>query len=88
MEGCPDKVYISSWNTHLELIMQSLLFGLLFGVINTILERIKLSRKSFAIIVIIKLLIYILSLAVIGMIHNFVFYRFNLLDELTYSKLS
>ena len=45
-ENALTDYYDSGW-AHLELLIQGIVFGLLFGCINTLTDRTRLRRKSF-----------------------------------------
>lgn len=54
--------YLESGYIHLEIIVQGILFGILFGLINYVADNTKIRRKSFGAIILIKSFLYLFSL--------------------------
>ena len=53
--------YLNSGYAFLEIGLQGLFFGIMFGLINLFLERSKLARKSFGAIILIKTALYTIA---------------------------
>lgn len=81
------KEYSNSWYSHLEIILQSLFFGLLFASINSILDRTYLRKKSFGHIIFIKSFLYGISLIIAGFFVYSVFYIFDILPYFKHSQV-
>ena len=73
--------YFSSWKPHLELLMTGIVFGFLFGVINTITENPKLRMRSFGTVILVKSLLYFLALFIVFAIISLVFIVFELVSD-------
>jgi len=72
------KDYLETWIIHFELIMGTILFGLLFNVINTVTDKTFIHKKSFGYIIFFKSLLYICMVFIVFIIVYGVFYIFNL----------
>ncbi len=79
--------YIYSWKPHLELIMQSIIFGFIFSLINTFTERSALRKYSLGIIITVKSIMYIIALFLVGYFTNIFFLTFGIVSEETYYEL-
>lgn len=60
--------YLNSWTVNIEILMGGILFGGLFGVINTISDRTSLRRKSFGYIILVKSVLYFFSMVAVAAI--------------------
>jgi len=60
--------YLNSGYIHLEIIVQGTLFGLLFGLINYMVNKSKITRKSFGAIILIKSFLYLFAMLISGSI--------------------
>jgi len=54
--------YLDTGYIHLEIIVQGTLFGIMFGLINFLVDNTKLRRKSFGAIIIIKTFLYLIAM--------------------------
>jgi len=54
--------YLDTGYIHLEIIVQGTLFGVMFGLINFLVDNTKLRRKSFGAIIIIKTFLYLIAM--------------------------
>ncbi len=81
LERSPLLDYIDSGLYHLEIFLTGLIFGSLFYVINYISENTVIRRNSFTIIILIKTLLYILSLILVGFIVDFIFIWLGLIEQ-------
>jgi adenylate cyclase len=75
IEG-PLKTYMTSPFVHVELLLVSLLFGVLIGLINRITETPKLRRKSAVYVVLFRTSLYLISLVSIAAIVLLFFIQF------------
>ena len=66
--------YLNSGYVHLEIIVQGILFGMMFGLINYLVDNTKLRRKSFGAIILVKTFLYIIAITLSGVL-VFVIYR-------------
>jgi adenylate cyclase len=84
------REYLFSWHVHLEIILQALLFGILFNMVGTIADKTRISRMSFGKIIIIKSLLYAFSIIFAGVMVFLFFYIFRLkpINELDLMKAS
>lgn len=55
--------YIDSGYAFLEIGLQGIVFGLLFGLINMLLDRTKLFKRSFGLIILVKTVLYAVAVA-------------------------
>jgi len=79
--------YIDSNYLHLEILIQGTLFGLLFGVINSLLDNTKIRRMSFGAVILMKAFLYILAIllsqgAVYAVYHFFQIMPFEQIAEM------
>ncbi len=72
------KDYLNSWLIHVELVMASFLFGLLFSIINTATDKTFIRKKSFGHIIFFKSLLYICMVFVVFFLVYGTFYIFDL----------
>ncbi len=85
-EGTPIAEYYDSGYIHLEIFLQSFLFGALFSVTNHIAENSFIRRKAFYLVILFKSGFYLLSMAIVGMVVNFLFLWLNIFswDQIEY----
>jgi len=79
--------YVFSNYVFFEIGMQGLLFGLLFGLINFLLDKTRLGRQSFGKIILIKTILYFIAasfsqLAVSSIYHIFGIFSFETMQEM------
>ncbi len=58
--------YLDTWYIHLELIIQGVIFGLMFGLINFLVDITIIRRRSFSALILIKTLLYIIAMIISG----------------------
>lgn len=68
--------YVNTGYALLEILIQGVLFGIMFGMINLLVDNTKIRRKSFGAIVLLKSILYIVAMllsqmAVFGIYHVF-----------------
>ena len=73
--------YYDSGLVHFELILQGIVFGVLFALINTATDKSEIRKKSFGAVILIKSLLYLLSFAIAGVITYLVYEAFGLMTE-------
>jgi len=73
--------YYDSGLVHFELILQGIVFGVLFALINSATDRSEIRKKSFGAVILIKSLLYLLSFAIAGAITYLVYEVFDLMTE-------
>ena len=73
--------YLDSGYVHLEIIMTAIIFGALFGVINTLTDTTRMRRRSFGAIIIIRSALYLAAFLFAGFSIYLVFDSFNILTE-------
>jgi len=71
--------YLNSVNIHYEIIIQSVIFGLLFNIINTVISKSELSKKSFGMIILVKTILYSIAITFSQLFVFLVFYIFDVL---------
>ena len=76
--------YLFSWQVHIEISMQAILFGMLYNLVDYFFDRSHLSRSTFGKIILFKSVFYSLSISLAGSVVFVVFYTFSLkpIDEL------
>ena len=72
-ESSPMLDYFDSGYYHLEVFLQALVFGILFYLINFFTENSAVRRHSFIMIILIKSVLYIVSLTLVGFFINILF---------------
>ncbi|NNG26769.1 MAG: adenylate/guanylate cyclase domain-containing protein [Ignavibacteriaceae bacterium] len=65
--------YYDSGYPHLELFLQGIVFGILFGLITTLTDRTEIRKKSFGTVILIRSGLYILSFLIVGAVTYAVF---------------
>lgn len=73
--------YIDSGLIHIELLLQGIVFGSLFALINILTDKTRIRRHSFGHVIIIKSIFYLLSFAIAGILTYAVFQVFDLLSQ-------
>ena len=73
--------YLDSGYIHLEIIMTAIIFGALFGIINTLSDRTHMRRRSFGAVIIIRSGLYLIAFLFAGLVIYFVFDVFEILNE-------
>jgi adenylate cyclase len=73
--------YYDSGLVHFELILQGIIFGVLFALINTATDKTEIRKKSFGAVILIKSLLYLLSFATAGVLTYLVYEAFGLMTE-------
>ncbi len=73
--------YYDSGLVHFELIMQGIIFGVLFALINSVTDKTEIRKRSFGAVILIKSVFYILSFAIAGILTYIVYELFDLLSE-------
>lgn len=78
------KEYLFSWHVHLELILQATFFGMLFNLIGTLADKTWIHRMSFGKLILLKSILYAISIVIAGTAVYLFFYIFKLkpIDEL------
>lgn len=79
--------YLESPNIHYEITIQAIIFGLLFNVINTVISKSELSKKSFGTIIFIKTFLYSIAIVFSQAFVFLVFYIFNIVPTEEYGLL-
>ena len=76
--------YLLSWQAHVEISLQAILFGMLYKLVDFFVDRSRISRSSFGKIILFKSIFYSVSIFLAGLIVFAVFYTFSLkpVDEL------
>ncbi len=54
--------YMDSWYIHMEILVQGTLFGIMFGLINLLVDNTKLRRKSFGALIFVKTSLYTIAI--------------------------
>ena len=73
--------YYDSGLVHFELILQGIVFGVLFALINTVTDKTEIRKKSFGAVILIKSFFYLLSFAIAGIITYIVYEAFGLMTQ-------
>ena len=73
--------YYDSGLVHVELILQGIVFGVLFALINSITDKTEIRKKSFGAVILIKSSFYLLSFAIAGLLTYIVYEAFGLMTE-------
>ena len=73
--------YIDSGLIHIELLLQGVVFGSLFALINTLTDKTRIRRYSFGHVIVIKSGFYLISFAIAGILTYAVFRVFGLLSQ-------
>ena len=73
--------YYDTGYAHLEIFLQGIVFGILFGFINTITDRTKIRRKSFGAVILIKSGLYLLAFLIAGLITYIVYFSFDIITH-------
>ena len=73
--------YYDSGLVHIELIMQGIIFGVLFALINTITDKTEIRKRSFGAVILIKSFFYLLSFGIAGLLTYIVYDTFGLMTE-------
>ena len=76
--------YLFSWQVHIEISLQAILFGMLYNLVDYFVDRSRISRSTFGKIILFKSIFYSIALLSAGIIVFVVFYKFSLkpVDEL------
>jgi adenylate cyclase len=72
------KEYLNSWYIYLELVMGAILFGLFFSLIDVILNRTFIRKRSFGHIILFKTLFYLLMVVIVFFLVFGTFFIFRL----------
>lgn len=78
--------YINSGYAYYELIIQAILFGLLFNIINTLTDQPKVRRKSLGKIILLKSSLYLIAIIGSELIVLLIFYFFDLMSYKDYGR--
>jgi adenylate cyclase len=78
--------YLNSPNIHYEIIIQAVIFGLLFNTINTVISKSELSKKSFGMIIFVKTILYSIAITFSQLFVFLVFYIFDVLPTEQYKQ--
>ena len=70
--------YMFSWQVHIEISGQALLFGMLYNLVDYIFDKSRLSRSTFGKIILYKSIFYSLSIGIAGVVVFLIFYAFSL----------
>jgi len=73
--------YYDSGYAHIELLLQGIVFGILFGVINTLSDRTKIRRQSFGAVILIRSGLYLLAFLIAGLITYTVYFVFDIIPQ-------
>ncbi len=65
--------YFDSGYPHLEIFLQGIVFGILFGLINTLTDRTAIRKNSFGAIIVIQTGLYLLAWLIVGAVTYLVF---------------
>ncbi len=79
--------YIFSWRAQLEILLTAVSFGTLFTLVNAIVDRSAIRRQSFGLIILIKSILYILSMSIVFFLVLAVFNLFDLMGGEEYHRL-
>jgi len=71
--------YLNSPHIHFEIIIQAVVFGLFFNIINTIVSKSAIGKKSFGMVILIKSILYFIAMIISQIFVYIVFYFFDLL---------
>ena len=78
--------YIFSYKAHVEIFLAAFIFGLLFGIINSITEIKQIRHRSFTFIVFIKSILYLVAILLVMLMIYSVFRALNIFPhDLIYS---
>ncbi len=70
--------YMDSGYAYLEILLQGILFGIMFGLINLITDNTRIGRKSFGAIIIIKTILYTVAVSLSQMAVYAIYHIFSL----------
>jgi adenylate cyclase len=70
--------YMFSWQVHIEISTQAIVFGMLYNLVDYILDRSRLSRSTFGKIILFKSIFYSIALFLAGFMVFIIFYAFSL----------
>ncbi len=79
--------YLNSPPIHYEIIIQAVIFGLLFNIINTFITETELSKKSFGMIIFVKTIFYSFAIAFSQVVVFGIFYIFDVVPMEQYRLL-
>lgn len=71
--------YVHSTQIHFEIIIQAVVFGLLFNIINTFFTKSALNKKSFGMVILLKSILYFIAMTFSQIVVYIVFYIFDIL---------
>ena len=71
--------YMKSYHIHFEIIIQAIIFGLFFNIINTAVSKSALSKKSFGMVILLKSVLYFFAMTISQAVVYFIFYIFDIL---------
>jgi len=77
----PIKAYLNTNFVHVEIILQAVLFGSLFYLISIFIEKSRINRKSFGIVILIHSALYAFSIAIAAVIVYFIFLYLKIYPE-------
>jgi adenylate cyclase len=72
------REYLFSWQVHIEISTQAILFGMLYNIVDYIFDRSRLSRSTFGKIILFKSIFYSLAILIAGFVVFLIFYTFSL----------
>jgi adenylate cyclase len=71
--------YMNTGYIHLEIIVQGILFGMMFGLINFLVDNTKLRRKSFGTIILVKTFLYVIAMTLSGIFVFVIYHVFSII---------
>ena len=71
--------YMNSLQIHFEIIIQAIVFGLFFNIINTIVSKSALGKKSFGMVILLKSILYFFALTFSQAVVSLIFFLFDIL---------
>ena len=71
--------YMNSLQIHFEIIIQAIVFGLFFNIINTIVSKSALGKKSFGMVILLKSILYFSALTFSQAVVSLIFFLFDIL---------
>jgi len=71
--------YMNSPQIHFEIVIQSVVFGLFFNIINTIVSKSAIVKKSFGMVILLKSILYFIAMTLSQGVAYFIFDIFDVL---------
>jgi adenylate cyclase len=78
--------YLEGWYVHMEILVQGILFGILFGLINYLSDNTKLRRSSFGTIILVKSFLYSIALIFSQVFVFAIYHIFSIVPAMTFEE--